>query len=51
MIPKEVWIEQDLAQFAVLTLRDGSSGCGEMWDYFATHADTSIDIVCEVDLN
>ena len=51
MIPKEVWMGQDLAQFAILILCDDSCGCGEIWDYFATDADTSIDIVCEVDMN
>ena len=45
------WVEQDLSQFAVLILGDNSTGCDEMEDYFATDADTMIEIVCEVDLN
>ena len=44
-------MEQDHTQFAVLILCDGSSGCDEESDYFATVADTMIVIVCEVNLN
>ena len=44
-------IEQDLTQFAVIVLCVESTGCDEMGDYFATAANTMIDIVCEVDLN
>ena len=44
-------MDQDLSQFAVLELGDDSTGCNEMDDYFATEADTMIDIVCKVDLN
>ena len=44
-------MEQDLTQFAVLLLRDDFTGCGEMGDYFATDADTMIEIECEVGLN
>ena len=44
-------MEQDLTQFAVLILCDDSTACGEMGDYFATDADTMVDIVCEVDLS
>ena len=43
-------MEQDLTQFAVLILCNDCTGCDEMYDYFATEADTMIDIVCEVDL-
>ena len=38
-------------QHRTLILRDDTIGCNEMGDYFATEADTMIDIVCEVDLN
>ena len=38
-------MEQDLPQFAVLIIYDNSTVCGEMDDYFATEADTMIDIV------
>ena len=44
-------MEQHLTQFTVLLLFDDSTGCDEMGNYFATEADTIIDIVCEVDLN
>ena len=44
-------IEHDLTQFAVFSLCNESTGCGEMGGLFATEADTMIDIVCEVDLN
>ena len=44
-------MKQDLTQFAVLILCDDSNGCDEMGDYFATEADTMIDIVCDVHLN
>ena len=42
-------MKQDLTQLAVIILCDDSTGCDEMNDYFATEADTMIDIVCEVD--
>ena len=32
-------------------LYDDSIGCDEVGDYFATEADTMIDIVCEDDSN
>ena len=38
-------MEQDCAQFAVQMLCHNSIGCDEMRDYFATEADTMIDIV------
>ena len=44
-------MEQDFTKFAVLILCDDSTGCDAMGDYFATEADTIIDIVCEVGLN
>ena len=44
-------MEQDLIQLAVIILCNESTGCDEMDQYFATEADTMIDIVCEVDLN
>ena len=37
-------MEQDLTQLEV-------TGCDEADDYFATEADTMLDIVCEVGLN
>ena len=37
--------EQDCTQFAVPILCHDSTGCDEMSDYFATEADTMIDIV------
>ena len=37
--------EQDCTQFAVLIQCHDSTGCDEMGDYFATKADTKIDIV------
>ena len=43
-------MEQDLTQLAVILLCDDSTGCDEMGEYFATEADTIIDIVCEVEL-
>ena len=44
-------MEQDLTQFAVLILCDDFTGCDKMGDYFATEADTMINIVCEAYLN
>ena len=44
-------MEQDLTQLAVIILRDDTTDCDEMGDYFATEADSKIDIVCEVNLN
>ena len=38
-------MKQDCTQFAVLILCNDSTGCDEMGDYFATEADTLIDIV------
>ena len=38
-------MEQDCTQFAIPILCHDSSGCDEMGDYFATGADTLIDIV------
>ena len=38
-------MEQDFTQFAVLILWHDSTGCDEIGDYFATEADTMIDIV------
>ena len=43
-------MEQDPTQLAVIILCDDSTGCDEVGEYFATEADTIIDIVCEVDL-
>ena len=43
-------MEQGCTQFAVLILCDDSTGCDEMGNYFATEADTMIEIVCDVDL-
>ena len=37
--------EQGCTQFAVLILCHDSNGCDEMGDYFATEADSMIDIV------
>ena len=41
-------MEEDLTQLAVIILRDDSTGCDEMDDYFATETDTIIynDIHC-----
>ena len=44
-------MELDLTELAVIIICDDSTGCDEMDDYFATEADTMIDIVREVDLN
>ena len=44
-------MKQDLTQLAVIILYEDSTGCDEIDDYFATEADTMIDIVCEVDFN
>ena len=44
-------MEQDLTQLAVIILLKDSTGCDEMDDYFAIEVDTTIYIVCEVDLN
>ena len=44
-------VELDLTELAVIIICDDSTDCHEMDDYFATEADTMIDIVCEVDLN
>ena len=44
-------MEQDHTQFAVQILCDDYTGCDAICDYFATEADTVINIVCEVDLN
>ena len=38
-------MEQDCTQFAVIILCHDSTGCDEMGDYFATEADTMINIV------
>ena len=38
-------VEQGCTQFAVLILCHDSTGCDKMGDYFATEADTMIDIV------
>ena len=38
-------MEQDCAQFAIQILCHDSTGCVEMGEYFATEADTMIDIV------
>ena len=43
-------VEQDLTQLVVIILCDDSTGRDKKDDYFATEADTMIDIVCEVDL-
>ena len=38
-------MEQDLTQFEALVLCDNSTGCDAMDDYFATEADTMIEIL------
>ena len=38
-------LEQDLTQLAVIILCDDSTGCDELDYYFATEADTMVDIV------
>ena len=42
---------QDLTLLAVKTVCDNCTGCDEVEDCFVTEADTSIDIVCEGDLD
>ena len=42
---------KDLTQLAVIILCNVYTGCDEMDDYFATEADTVVNIVCDVDLN
>ena len=44
-------MEQDHFHFAVLILCDDFTGCDEKGYDFAIEADTTNDIVCEVDLN
>ena len=44
-------MEQNFTKLAVLILRDDSTVCDEVDDYFATEADTLIYIVCKNDLN
>ena len=44
-------VEQDFTQIAAKTLSDDSTGCVEVNGYFATEADTMIDIAYEDDLN
>ena len=39
--------EQDLTQLAVMILCDNSTGCDGADDFFATEADTILDIVYE----
>ena len=39
------WSGQDRAQFEVLILCHDSTGCDETGDYFATEANTRLDIV------
>ena len=41
-------MEQDLTQLASIILCDDSTGCDEVDGYFATEADTMIDIVCDL---
>ena len=43
-------MEQDLTQLAVMIMCDDSTGCDEVDDYFATEADTMIDIAYEDDI-
>ena len=50
-IPKGFWMEQALTQFAVKLLCDDSTGCDKVDNYFATEADTMIDILYEYDLD
>ena len=38
-------MEQDCTQFEVLIQCHDTTGCDEIGDYFATEADTMIDIV------
>ena len=44
-------MEQDFTQLAFIILCNDSTGYDEVGDYFATEADTMIDIVCEIDMN
>ena len=44
-------MEENLTHLAVILLCGDSTGCDEVNDYFATKADTMIDIVYEDDLN
>ena len=44
-------MEQDLSQFAILMLCDDSTSCDEMSYFYATEAETMMDIVCEVQVN
>ena len=46
-----MWSEQDLTQFAVILLCDDTTDCNVVDDYFATEADTMIDIVYVYELN
>ena len=44
-------MEQDLTQFADKILSIESTGCDEVDNYFATEADTMIDMLYEYDLD
>ena len=48
-IPKVIWMDQDLTQFAMKILCDDSTSFGEVGDTFATKADIMIDIVFKLD--
>ena len=43
-------MEEGLTKLAVIIICDDPTGYDEMVDYFATEADTIMDIVCEVDV-
>ena len=49
--PKGFGIEQDLTKFAVKILCGDSSGCNEVDNYFATEADTMMNILFDYDLD
>ena len=44
-------MEQDRNQFAVMILWDVSTGRNEMDNYFATEADTMVDIVSGLEIS
>ena len=48
-IPKGLWIEQHLTQFAVKILFDNSTGCDERDNYFAREADIMKDIIYDLE--
>ena len=48
ILPKGIWVEQDLTQLASIILCDDFTGCDEVDGYFTTEAATMIDIVCDL---